>query len=88
MTALKKDFVLQARGFCTDYSLPVSSSAAVLSEYSTCSACCLPEHGSTMDIITNLRAVLLVVQFVLDFFCAKIRIYMKVEMTFAVELTT
>ena len=24
-TALKNDFVLQAQGFCTDYSLPVSS---------------------------------------------------------------
>ena len=25
VTVLKNDFVLQARGFCTDYSLPVSS---------------------------------------------------------------
>ena len=43
-----------------------------------------------MDIITNLRPVLLVVhdQFVLDFFCAKIKIYMKVEMILAVKKET
>ena len=43
-----------------------------------------------MDIITNLRPVLLVVhdQFVLDFFCAIIKIYMKVEMILAVKKET
>ena len=84
MTALKNNFVLQARGFCKDYSLPVSSCPLRVQQS------VLPEHGSTMDIITNLRPVLLVVhdQFVLDFFCAKIKIYMKVEMILAVELTT
>ena len=51
VTALKNDFVLQARGFCTDFSLPelMSSQRAIFNQ-------CMRELGK-MNILTTAEEV-------------------------------